>query len=158
MHQKLRVRYSECNCTKIILLSRILRILNSDWLQHARSTRGVYELQAAHPSALKMQNKLLHLFVTNLWFNFFGIFHDMLWTFYSKAWHITMWYKKGLQYGHLQLPRKLLLKKTNYNLLSYTANSYSISHLMGTVTTQWLDSDSVAIVVKGIFSDSNNIF
>ena len=26
------------------LLSRILSILNSDWLQHARSVRGVYEL------------------------------------------------------------------------------------------------------------------
>ena len=26
------------------LLSRILCILNSDWLQHARSIRGVYEL------------------------------------------------------------------------------------------------------------------
>ena len=25
------------------LLSRILSILNSDWLQHARSVRGVYE-------------------------------------------------------------------------------------------------------------------
>ena len=27
------------------LLSRILSILNLDWLQHARSVRGVYELQ-----------------------------------------------------------------------------------------------------------------
>ena len=26
------------------LLSRILSIVNSDWLQHARSVRGVYEI------------------------------------------------------------------------------------------------------------------
>ena len=26
-----------------VLLSRILRILNPDWLQHARSVRAVYE-------------------------------------------------------------------------------------------------------------------
>ena len=35
----------ECNCTKIMhcsLLSRILSIVNSDWMQHARSARGVY--------------------------------------------------------------------------------------------------------------------
>ena len=28
-----------------VLLSRILSILNLDWLQHARSVRGVYELE-----------------------------------------------------------------------------------------------------------------
>ena len=27
-----------------VLLSSILKILNSDWLQHARSVRGVYEI------------------------------------------------------------------------------------------------------------------
>ena len=27
-------------------------------------------------------------------------------------------------------------------------NSYSISHLLGTVTTQWLDSDSVVTIVN----------
>ena len=30
------------------LLSRILSILNLDWLQHARSVRGVYELILCH--------------------------------------------------------------------------------------------------------------
>ena len=30
------------------LLSRILSILNLDWLQHARSVRGVYELTLLH--------------------------------------------------------------------------------------------------------------
>ena len=31
------------------LLSRILSILNLDWLQHARSVRGVYESFLTHP-------------------------------------------------------------------------------------------------------------
>ena len=30
------------------LLSRILSILNLDWLQHARSVRGVYEIVMCH--------------------------------------------------------------------------------------------------------------
>ena len=32
------------------LLLRILSILNLDWLQHARSVRGVYELGTTHSS------------------------------------------------------------------------------------------------------------
>ena len=39
--------YAECNCTKnnaCSLLSLILGIITSDWLQHAHSVRGVYEL------------------------------------------------------------------------------------------------------------------
>ena len=31
------------------LFSRIFSILNLDWLQHARSVRGVYELQLTNP-------------------------------------------------------------------------------------------------------------
>ena len=40
-----RIRYSECNCTKIMhaLLLRTLSIVNPDWLKHARSVRGDYE-------------------------------------------------------------------------------------------------------------------
>ena len=34
------------------LLSRILSILNLDWLQHARSVRGVYELEIKHQTSL----------------------------------------------------------------------------------------------------------
>ena len=36
------------------LLSRILSILNLDWLQHARSVRGVYECL----TSIKLHNKL----------------------------------------------------------------------------------------------------
>ena len=35
-----------------VLLSRILSILNSDWLHHARSERGVYELICMYVLAL----------------------------------------------------------------------------------------------------------
>ena len=34
------------------LLSRILSILNLDWLQHARSVRGVYEYGMKHKTAI----------------------------------------------------------------------------------------------------------
>ena len=34
------------------LLSRILSILNLDWLQHARSVCGVYEICVSHKSKL----------------------------------------------------------------------------------------------------------
>ena len=39
------LNYAECNCTKnaCALLLRILSIVNSDWLQHARSVGRVYE-------------------------------------------------------------------------------------------------------------------
>ena len=36
------------------LLSRILSILNLDWLQHARSVRGVYEYLLKYQLAAKM--------------------------------------------------------------------------------------------------------
>ena len=35
------------------LLSRILSILNLDWLQHARSVRGVYESYVVHTAYRK---------------------------------------------------------------------------------------------------------
>ena len=41
------------------LLSRILSILNLDWLQHARSVRGVYELCLKFPFLQVLwQNKI----------------------------------------------------------------------------------------------------
>ena len=45
------------------LLLRILSILNSDWLQHARSVRGVYEffLIALPINILFLQSVLYHL-------------------------------------------------------------------------------------------------
>ena len=36
-----------------VLLSRILSILNLDWLQHARSVRGVYELDLSQANTQK---------------------------------------------------------------------------------------------------------
>ena len=47
------------------LLSRILSILNLDWLQHARSVRGVYEFNLTYCTfKYDMHGKL-----TNLWLN-----------------------------------------------------------------------------------------
>ena len=47
MYPTLRSRANVLECNKKnnarALLSRILSIVNSDWLQHARSVRGVYE-------------------------------------------------------------------------------------------------------------------
>ena len=38
-----------------VLLSRILCILNSDWLQHARSLRGVYEFLIIYIQAVQKE-------------------------------------------------------------------------------------------------------
>ena len=42
-------------------LSRILCILNSDWLQHARSIRGVYELYTLHFCRINKLFRILFL-------------------------------------------------------------------------------------------------
>ena len=47
------------------LLSRILSILNLDWLQHARSVRGVYEYTLSHSEngrgiIVHLYNELYH--------------------------------------------------------------------------------------------------
>ena len=44
------------------LLSRILSILNLDWLQHARSVRGVYEFILIHstPDFTTVNSAILH--------------------------------------------------------------------------------------------------
>ena len=43
------------------LLSRILSILNLDWLQHARSVRGVYEYSLLSYYVLVMADSILRL-------------------------------------------------------------------------------------------------
>ena len=40
------------------LLSRILSILNSDWLQHASSVRGVYEIKTSNYLQVKFKRTL----------------------------------------------------------------------------------------------------
>ena len=48
-----------------------------------------------------------------------------------------------------QLCEKVYMDWFSFTLVQYTQqNSYSISHLLGTVTTQWLDGDSVVKVVN----------
>ena len=42
------------------LLSRILSILNLDWLQHARSVRGVYECKVMFTCILTFQCKIMY--------------------------------------------------------------------------------------------------
>ena len=42
------------------LLSRILSILNLDWLQHARSVRGVYELYLIWDISLSDSKKIVY--------------------------------------------------------------------------------------------------
>ena len=42
---------------------------------------------------------------------------------------------------------KTLIRYTNYSLKSTQQKTYSISHLLGTVTTQWVDSDGVVTVI-----------
>ena len=44
------------------LLLRILSILNLDWLQHARSVRGVYEWTIIHEHVLHCTSKLLKIY------------------------------------------------------------------------------------------------
>ena len=61
-----RVMCSECNCTKIMharYFSRILSIVNSDWLQHGRSVRGVYEFYLW--DILKNKNNTKHMVLEN---------------------------------------------------------------------------------------------
>ena len=60
MHKVFEVQlYKNNACT---LLLRILCILNSDWLQHARSIRGVYEL----PMTVFHKLCVLWIYVENL--------------------------------------------------------------------------------------------
>ena len=49
------------------LLSRILSILNLDWLQHARSVRGVYEYWIMHYTKMKFTNLMVHDDVKSGW-------------------------------------------------------------------------------------------
>ena len=46
------------------LLSRILSILNLDWLQHARSVRGVYECHLLHLHTSPWQDEAVVAWVT----------------------------------------------------------------------------------------------
>ena len=52
------------------LLSRILSILNLDWLQHARSVRGVYE----------------YTFIHSLWGCYLSGLHHIVW-YQTKRWN-----------------------------------------------------------------------
>ena len=45
------------------LLLRILSILNSDWLQHARSVRGVYEYEIKHKATITACSQCLLLLI-----------------------------------------------------------------------------------------------
>ena len=66
------------------LLSRILSILNLDWLQHARSVRGVYEIKINtiqrtssdfNENQPKCQNRnFLKTFCNHLWWNLYTTF------------------------------------------------------------------------------------
>ena len=52
-----------------VLLSRILSILNLDWLQHARSVRGVYEIYWIDLGQIKKKECVAQTFDKNAMWN-----------------------------------------------------------------------------------------
>ena len=84
-----------------VLLSRILSILNLDWLQHARSVRGVYECQITNLWCNSGHLDLLFLVatVTHLIWN--GSSGWVIFFQFSDPWQswIVMWWERGLRHN-----------------------------------------------------------
>ena len=74
-----------------------------------------------------------------------GTLLDYLWLIYQTLWNIN------LKMRNVTSVRKIMQCGNHYakpTLVYRQQNSYSISHLLGTVTTRWLESDSVVTVAN----------
>ena len=107
-----RRKHSEYNCTKTMhthYFSRILSMLNSDWLQHARGIHGVYEFSVSYYINLNLDFKFQHI-----------------------SMHIKCTLKQSMTHtvGHLHKKSKILRKKDCITdlILRYTYNIYASLH------------------------------